>query len=211
MSLNLFKSKSERAREERRDRRHAFRQAENAIDDVKDRVKSMEKESKKQWEAAREALKAGQQAAAQRALTGYRASQVLATKMEQKRWVFEQYLTKMQAAQTDNQFAAALGAINQVVKIDPERVADIFDSAQDILGEQVDADRFWDKLYGKEMEGATGALEDHIPSMADLSAQLEQEVAAEVGGAAAPATANQAIDSRLAEGQERVKKLLEGK
>lgn len=211
MSLNLFKSKKERERDERRDRRHAFRQAENAIDDVKDRVKSMEKESKKQWDTAREALKSGQKAAAQRALTSYRASQVLSTKLEQKRWVFEQYMTKMQAAQTDNQFAAALGALNQVIKIDPERVADVFDSAQDILGEQVDADRFWDKLYGKEMEGATGALEDHIPSMAELSGQLEQEVAAEVGGATAPASASQAIDGRLAAGQERVKKLLEGK
>jgi antitoxin component HigA of HigAB toxin-antitoxin module len=117
----------------------------------------------------------------------------------------------MQAAQTDNDFAAALGAINKVVKIDPERVEDVFDTAQDILGEQVDADRFWDKLYGKEMEGATGALEDHIPTMEDLSRQLEQEVAAEVGGATAPARAGEAIDSRVAAGQERVKKLLEGR
>jgi len=211
MPFNLFKSRKERERDERRDRRHAFRQAENAIDDVKDRVKTMEKESKKHWEAAREALKSGQKAAAQRELTSYRAAQVLSTKLEQKRWVFEQYLTKMQAAQSDNQFASALGALNQVVKIDPERVEDVFGAAQDLLGEQVDGDRFWDKLYGKEMEGATGSLEDHIPSMEDLSGQLEQEVAAEVGGAAAPASANQAIDGRLAAGQERVKKLLEGK
>jgi hypothetical protein len=211
MSLSLFKSKKAREREERRDRRHAFRQAENAVDDVKDRIKAMEKESKKHWDAAREALKSGQKAAAQRALTGYRASQVLATKMEQKRWVFEQYLVKMQAAQTDNDFVAALGALNKVVKIDPERVEDVFDTAQDILGEQVDSDRFWDKLYGKEMEGATGALEDRIPSMEELSSQLEQEVAAEVGGASAPASANQAIDARVSAGQERVKKLLEGK
>lgn len=211
MGMNLFKSKAQRERDERRDRRHAFRQAENAIDDVKDRVKAMNKESQKHWQDAREALKSGQKAAAQRALTSYRASQVLSTKMEQKRWVFEQYLTKMQAAQSDNQFAAALGAINKVVKIDPERVADVFDTAQDILGEQVDADRFWDKLYGKEMEGASGALEDHIPSMEELSSQLEQEVAVEVGGGAAPAAANQAIDSRMSAGQERVKRLLEGK
>jgi hypothetical protein len=211
MPLNLFKSKKERERDERRDRRHAFRQAENAIDDVKDRVKGMDKEAQKHWVAAREALKSGQKAAAQRALTSYRAAQVLSTKLEQKRWVFEQYLTKMQAAQTDNQFANALGALNKVIKIDPERVEDVFDTAQDLLGEQVDGDRFWDKLYGKEMEGASGALEDHIPTMDDLGKQLEQEVAAEVGGAAAPADANQAIDSRVAAGQERVKKLLEGR
>ena len=171
----------------------------------------MTKESQKLWEDAREALKSGQKAAAQRALTSYRASQVLATKLEQKRWVFEQYLTKMQVAESDNQFASALGALNKVIKIDPERVADVFDSAQDILGEQVDSDRFWNKLYSKEMDGASGALEDYIPTLEDLGVQLEQEVAVEIGASDAPVSANQEIDSRLAAGQERVKKLLEGK
>ena len=211
MPIRLFMSKASKARLDRKENRQAFRQAENAIDDVKDRGKTLEKEAKKHWDSAREALKSGEKAAAQRALTSYRAAQVLSMKMEQKRWVFEQYLTKMQVAQSDNQFADALGAINKVIKIDPERVADVFGEAQDVLGEQLDNDRFWDKLYGKEMEGATGSLEDYIPGMADLNTQLEQEVAAEVGGTATPAAANQAIDSRIANGQERVKKMLEGK
>jgi len=207
----LFKSAAERAREARRAQRKAFREAENVIEAVKDRVTSMNREATRHWEEARSALKEGQQAAAQRALTSYRAAQVLSTKLEQKRWVFEQYLTKMQVAQSDNQFASALGAINKVVRIDPENVADVFESAQDILGEQLDADRFWSKLYGKEMEGATENLEDYIPNMTELEQQLEQEVAAEVGGNAAPIAASDAIDSRIASGQERVKKLLEGK
>ncbi len=207
---HLFKSKKERARDARKERRHAFRQAENAIETVKDRVKQMDRDSKKQWDQARAAMTAGQKAAAQRALISYRAAQVLMTKLEQKRWVFEQYYTKLQAAESDQQFSDALQRINQVVKIDPEQVADVFEEAQDLLGEQVDADRFWEKLYGKETEGAAAALEDHIPSMEELSRQLEQEVAADVGGAAA-ARAGGALDSRLADGQERVKKLLDGK
>ena len=205
----LFKSKKEREREERKERRQAFRQAENAVLDVKDRIRQMDKDAAKEWAAAREALKAGQNADAQRRLTSYRAAQVLMTKLGQKRWVFEQYLTKMQAAQSDNEFASALGALNKVIQIDPERVADVFDSAQDILGEQVDTDRFWDKLYEKEMEGATGSLEDRIPTLEEMTKQLESEAAADVGGA--PEKAGNALDERVRSGQERIKKLLDGK
>ncbi|MEI6149798.1 MAG: hypothetical protein WCS01_11915 [bacterium] len=205
----LFKTKKEREQGERREQRHAFRQAENAIDDVKDRVKTLEKDAKKQWDQAREALKSGQKAAAQRMLISYRAAQVLTTKLEQKRWVFEQYYTKLQAAKSDQQFSDALAAINKVVKIDPERVADVFETSQDLLGEQVDTDRFWAKMYDKETEGASGALEDHIPSLDDLGKQLEAEAGAEVGGA--PDKAGAALDQSIKSGQDRVKNLLEGK
>jgi hypothetical protein len=156
------------------------------------------------------AREAGQKSAAQRQLTGYRAAQALMTKMEQKRWVFEQYRVKLEAAQTDNEFAAALEAINKVVKVDPERVADVFEASQDILGEQLDSDRFWEKTYAKEMDGASGALEDHIPSMEELTSQLEQEAAVEIGGAGAE-RAGGALDQRVGSGQDRVKKLLDGK
>ena len=205
----LFKSKKEREREDRRDRRRAFRDAENRIEDVKDRVKQMQKDADKQWAVAREALKSGQKAAAQRGLVAYRASQVLQTKLEQKRWVFEQYLTKMQVAQTDQEFASAMGALNKVVQINPDQVADVFEASQDILGEQMDADRFWSKMYDKEMEGASGSLEDRIPTVDELSKQLEAEAGAEVGGSAEKAGAE--LDARVKSGQDRVKKLLDGK
>ena len=130
-------------------------------------------------------------------------------KLEQKRWVFEQYLVKMETAQSDEQFASALAAINQVVKIDPDRVADVFDASQELLGEQLDADKFWNKLYDKEMAGAEGSLEDYIPSMEELDKQTDEEVAAEIGGA--PAAADRDIDASLAAGRERVKRILEGR
>jgi len=207
---NLFKSKKQRELDDKRERRRAFRQAENAIEDVKDRVRQMEKESKKQWDQAREALKAGQKAAAQRLLVSYRASQVLMTKLEQKRWVFEQFFTKLQAAQSDQQFSTALAAINKVVQIDPDKVADVFETSQDLLGEQVETDRFWSRMYEKEMDGAAGSLEDHIPTLDDLGKQLEQEAAAEIGGAAAGRVGAE-LDERMKAGQDRVKKLLDGK
>ena len=205
---HLFKSRKQRQKEERRERRRAFRQAENAVDVVKDRIRQMEREAKKQWEQAREAMKSGENATAQRLLTGYRAAQVLMMKMEQKRWVFEQYLMKMETAQSDNEFAQALEGVNQVIQIDPERVADVFEASQDVLGEKVDADRFWDRLYAKEMDGATGDLEDHVPGLDEMMQQLEGETAAEVGDGVATRVSGE-LDERIANGQERVKKLLD--
>lgn len=200
-----------RRRAERRERRHAFRDAETAIAEVKARQAELEQEAKKQWDSARTALKNGEKAAANRALIGSRAAQTMAMKLEQKRWVFEQYLTKMQAAENDNQFAAAMGALTKVIAIDPARVENVFDAAQDVLGEQLESDKFWNELYTKEMSGAKGALQDVIPSMEEMASQLEQEVAAEVGGAAGPAAADAALASRIAAGQQRVKDMLEGK
>ena len=185
----LFKSKKERERQERRDRRRAFRQAERSVDDVKDRMKRMEKDAEKEWDKARVAMQEGKKVAAQRALTSYRAAQVLITKLEQKRWVFEQYLMKMETAGTDAEFAKALGAVNKVTDINPELVADVFDEAGELLGEQQDADKFWASVYGKEMEGAEGALEEHVPEMGVLMQQLEEEAALEISGGTAEKTA----------------------
>lgn len=199
---HLFKSKKQREREERRDRRKAFRQAENALDDVKDRQKSLEKEASKQWEAAREATKAGEKEKVRRLLTGYRATQVMLMKLEQKRWVFEQYLQKMEVARTDQEFAAALAQVNKVTHIDVDHVADVFATSREILDEQLDADRFWNRLHEKETGAASGQLEDHLPTMDDLERQIADEAALEVGGKPAD------IESRLASAQERVAKIL---
>lgn len=209
--LKYFMFPSARRRLERRERRHAFRDAENAKQDVIDRQSRLDKEAKENWEKARAALKNGEKAAANRALTAARAAQVMAMKLEQKRWVFEQYLIKMEVAQSDNQFAEALGQINKIIHIDPERVEDVFGAAQDALGEQLNADRFWNKMYENEMAGASGSLQDHIPSMEEMASELEQQVAAEIGGAAAPASADKVLDDRISAGQQRVKDLLSGK
>ena len=68
--------------------------------------------------------------------------------------------------------------------INPDMVEDVFDEAGDLLGEAADADRFWAQMYGKEVAGAKGTLEDHIPSMEDLEKSLQEEVAGKVAGGA---------------------------
>ncbi len=202
---------SARRRAERRERRHACRNAENAIESVKARQCEMEREAKKRWAEAREALKNGEKSASQRALISYRALQTMIIKLEQKRWVFEQYYTKLQVAQSDIQFSYALASLTKVMNIDPEKVQDVFEAANDVLDEQVETDKFWDKMYDKEANGAVTSLDEYVPSMDDLSATLEQEVAADLGGDARPIAAGEKIDARISAGQDRVKNILEGK
>ena len=211
---DLFKSNKEREKEQRRKRRKAFREAENAVDAVKDRSKKLKQERDKAWAEARQYLKDGQKGAAQRCLQTCRASEMMVAKLEQKRWVFEQLLTKLELAKTDQDFTQALGAINTVVQIDPEQVADVLDEVQDKLGEQVDTDKIWEGMYGKEMEGVAEKMTDVIPTLEDMESQLADEVAEEIGDAR-PASAEHAAPSgtslkeQIGEGRRRLKDLLE--
>ena len=186
MGFLFFKTKKEKERAERREKRHALRKAESAVDEVVERIKRMEKDAEAEWERAKEAAREGKQAAAQRALTSYRAAQVLITKLEQKKWVFKQVLMKLETAGTDSEFAKALAAVNKVTNINVEMVEDVFDEAGDLLAEAGDTDKFWAQMYGKEVEGSTGALQDHIPSMEDLEKSLQEEVAGKIAGAVTP-------------------------
>lgn len=193
MGFLFFKTKKEKEREERREKRHALRKAEGAVDEVTERIRKMEKDAEIDWARAREATKEGQQAAAQRALTSYRSAQVLITKLEQKKWVFKQILMKLETAGTDSEFAKALAAVTKVTNINVEMVEDVFDEAGDILAEAGDTDKFWSQMYGKEVEGSTGAMQDHIPSMEDLEKNLQEEVAGKIKGGIDPASLEKEI------------------
>ena len=146
----------------------------------------MEKDADAEWARARGATREGKLAAAQRALTAYRAAQVLITKLEQKKWVFKQVLMKLETAGTDADFAQALGMMNKVTNINVDMVEDVFDEAGDLLAEAGDTDKFWAQMYGKEVEGSQGALQDHIPSMEELEKNLQEEVAGKITGAISP-------------------------
>ncbi len=186
MGFLFFRTSKEKERAERREKRHALRKAEGAVDEVTERIRKMEKDAEAEWARAREATKEGKQAAAQRALTSYRSAQVLITKLEQKKWVFKQVLMKLETAGTDAEFAKALGMMNKVTNINPDLVQDVFDEAGDLLAEAGDTDKFWEQMYGKETEGATGALQDHIPSMENLEKTLQEEVAGKIAGSVTP-------------------------
>lgn len=211
---DLFKSKKERQRDQARTRRKAFRDAENAVDTVKDRVSKLKRERDKAWQEARAYLKDGQKPAATRSLQTVRANEMLIGKLEMKRWVFEQLLSKLELAKSDKDFSEALKAINTVIQIEPEAVADVLDEVQDKLGEQVDSDKVWEKVYGKEMEGVEAQMTDVVPSLEEMEKQLEDEVAADLGRKRSVGTEESgqvdAMKDRIGEGRKRLRDLLEG-
>ena len=209
---DLFKSKGEREKEERKKRRKAFRDAESAVDAVKDRVNGMKSERDKAWKEARQYLKDGNKAASQRSLQSVRANEMMMLQLEKKRWVFEQLLTKLEMSKTDQDFSQALSAINTVIKIDPEAVADVLDEVQDKLGEQVDIDKIWDKSYDKEMVGVEGKMTDTIPTVEDMMKDLEDEVVADVRGGKvteSESSGGSKVSEEIGEGREKLKRLLE--
>ncbi len=207
---DLFKSKQERERAKAKKRRKAFRDAENAVDVVKDRIAKLKKDRDKSWAEARQYLKDGQKAGAQRCVQAVRASEMLMSKLEMKRWVFEQLLSKLELAKSDQDFAQSLNAINTVVQIDPDAVADVLDEVQDKLGEQVDADKIWEKMYGKEMEGVEDQMTDKVPPIEDMLKQLEDEVAEDIGTGRSKKTETESdLHNQIGEARSRLKKLME--
>jgi hypothetical protein len=205
---NLFKSTKQKEKEKARERRQATRRAEMALDDVKQKLKELDRDGKKAWDRAREALQGGRKAAAQRELTAYRAKQVLASKIDQKRFVFEQKLTDMEMAKTDVAFTDALRTMATVVDIDPETVDDVLLEVDTKSREQGEVDRLWQKEYRQQMEGVQDGLEDFVPTLDDLSKQLEDEVAEDVGTSESSAEERE-LGDQISEGRERIHNLLD--
>ena len=210
---DLFKSKAEREKDAARKRRQAFRQAEHSVDAVNDRIKDMKKTRDKAWADALQSKKTGNKTSAQRALLTYRATEQMIVKLEQKKWTFDQLLTKLDLAKTDQEFAGALSALNTVVNIDPETVANVLDEVQDKLGEQVDVDKIWNKVTEKEAQGVMDAEGELVPSMEELEAQLDAEAAVEIGGGRnaldqAETSGGASMKQQIDEGRDRLKKLL---
>jgi hypothetical protein len=208
---DLFKSKRERERDKAKARRRAFRTAERSIEAVEERIRKLTAERDAAWREARGYLKDGQRAMAQRSLQSVRAGEILVAKLNMKRWVFKQIICKLELAKTDEDFVGALGAIDAVVSIDPERVDDVLTEIDLKLADQADIDKTWEREFRREMEGAEAQMSDTVPSLDELEKQLEDEVAAEVGEGRTAEKA--APDADLAEGigeaRDRLRKVLD--
>ena len=211
---DLFKTRKEREHEQARQRRRAFREAENAVDSVTSRARKLQGERDTQWKEARQYLRDGQKASAQRCLQSCRANELMVQKLEMKKWVFEQLLTKLELAKTDQEFTKSIRAINTVVNIDPEAVADVLGEVEDKLGEQVDTDKVWEKMHATEMAGVEGAMTDMVPTVEQMFKDLEDEVA-EQQDEESPARTRQ-VDKAggatedTAELRQRARKIIEG-
>ncbi len=210
---DLFQSKAEKKRKQEKLRRKAIRDAEKSVGEVKSRVSQLKRERDQAWGEARQYLKDGQKAAAQRGLQTCLSSEMLISKLEMKRWVFEGILSKLKLARIDMDFTDSLRAINEVVEIDVEAVDDVLDAVQDKLGDQDDTDKIWERVYDKEMEGLKTQMTDTIPSIEEMEKLLEDEVAAELGSSGKvieDGETGASVKDQIREGRSKLKDLLEG-
>lgn len=178
--MAIFMTDEERKAAQKKRRRKALREAENAIDLVKDRCASLKAERDAKWSEAREYVKCGQKAAAQRALNVVRVNDVLLIQLDQKRWVFENIITKMESAETDVSFADALGTLLRVNTVDPDRIAEVLDEAAGKSAELAEVNKVWNKEYGKQMNGI--AASEAVPGIDEMLAEVTKEAATEIKG-----------------------------
>lgn len=203
---DLFKSDRDKSMEKRRKERRAFRRANRAVETVKDKISALKKKRDSAWQEARQYMKSGNKLAAKRSLQTCRANEVLISKLEVKKWTFDQLITKLELAKTDNEFAGALNGISAVVDINPEKVDDVLGEIQVKLGDQVDIERIWDDAYKEEMKESKTSMDEMIPSLDEMENQLEEEVAADVRhGDESEETEH---PDRLSKGRKKLEKLL---
>lgn len=173
---DLIKGRKERERDENRSRRRGFRDAQTALEVVKTRVKKLQSERDEIHSRAREYVQGGQKVAAQRLLQSVRRNELQIHNLEQKKWVFEQVLTKLELAHSDREITRALKTLNIAVKIDPEEIEDTLSLTDEQLSDQEASDRSFERVYEKEMAGVAGSLHESVPSVEEMMADLEDEI-----------------------------------
>lgn len=148
---DIFKTQEQRNKEKRVKQRQAMRKSEAALDTVNERIAKLGTDRDGVWNRAAEYLKSGQKMNAERELQKYRSYEVIISQLDKKKWIFEYYTIRVENAATDNAFAEAMTAIEKVVDIDPEKVMRSFDAIDDKLQDQTEIDKYFEKLYDKQL------------------------------------------------------------
>ena len=179
---NLFKTKQEREKELRRRQRRAFTKAEDAVDTVNSAINELTKDKLKSWDDAKKAASIGQKGAAMLSLQKFRAIEVQIYQLQKRKWVFQNYLTRLKMLDVNNVFVEAMEAINQVVAVDVDAIADAMDNIDEKLLDGAELDRMWEKSFEKNVNGMSVKETDIIPDVDSLFNSLQGEVALDIGG-----------------------------
>ena len=128
--------------------------------------------------------------------------------LDRKRWVFGQYVTKMEMAKADMDFAESLRGVAAVMDFDPEAIAQIMDDSDIILDDVKDADKIWQKKYEKDINTLVSEGDTIDNMMEDLEAVVALEVS---GGKFSSVNAGEedSIKDDISSGYKRLKELME--
>lgn len=179
---NLFKTQAERDKELKRRQRRAFTKAEDAIDTVNASINEINSDKRKAWDDAKKAAAVGNKGGALLSIQKYRASEVMIFQLEKRKWVFQNYITRLKMLDVNNVFASAMNALNEVINADVDMVVESLDGLGDKLDDGKQLDKLWESQFGKEMNGMSVKDTDIIPDVDSLMAALQSEVALDIGG-----------------------------
>ncbi len=228
----LFKSTSERAREEaekrakaereeaekrataerenRRARTKAKMKAESAVVEGRASVQKLERENIQSWAKALEYIKSGRKSAARMELGKYRANARQIEQFEKKVWIMQHYLTRLENAQTDEIFAESLGEIARLVEVDPAKTTLSLENAQSVLDDQTEIDRLWTSCFQAETRKDEYKETELTPDLDGLMKELEAEAAQEIGGTARVKESDaDALAREIAVGRENLQNILD--
>lgn len=181
---NLFKSDKERKREAQRRMRRAFTKAEDAVDTVNTAINELNQNKLKAWDNAKKAAAAGRKAEAMLSLQKFRGFEVQIYQLEKRKWVFENYITRLKMADVNNVFAEAMVALNDAVQVDVDMVVNSIEDIDDKLGEVSELDKQWERNFEKNMNSFSVKETDIIPDVDSLFNSIQGEVALDIGGGA---------------------------
>ena len=210
---NIFKSTREIENEKRRQARRNERKVEQDLASFDDQILALAKQRDDSWSQARELLKSGRRTEAQRQLLYYKRYDIQITKLEnQKAFLTGQ---AVQIRSTGNA-AATLADIRTMAAgqgIDPDALDENLSELELINQDITDSEKQMSTAFDRDLDNmrkaeANGAIRYDD---ADLMAALENECAVEISGQTALSEKTSNSTAGIAEGAERLKKLLGGK
>lgn len=211
--FDCFKSAKELENEKRREARRNERKVDQDLESFDEKIAALAKQRDAAWSQARELLKSGRKDDAKRALLYYKRYDQLISKLENQK----AYLTgqAIQIRSTGNA-AATLADIRTLAadqNINPDILAQNIDEMDLITQDIAESDKQMNTAFDRDLGNMTKAeaSSEIFYEDADLMTALEKECVAEIDGQAPPSEKTSDTTASIAEGAERLKKLLNGK
>lgn len=212
--FDCFKSTKELENEKRREIRRNERKVDQDLENFNEKIAALAKQRDAAWSQARELFKSGRKDDAKRILLYYKRYDLLIDKLEKQK----AYLTgqAIQIRSTGNA-AATLADIRTLAadqNINPDNLAANIDEMDIIAQDIAENDKQMNAAFDRDLgDMAKAEATSEIPyEDDDLMAALENECVAEIDGQTAPPSEKTSDTAAgIAEGAERLKKLLNGK
>lgn len=167
----IFSSNTDRSKQNNLERRRAFRNADKVILTINTEINRLRNSQNSLWAEARTAKLNGQNMASRRALQRYRAQEGFLSSLDMKKWGFEQILSKMRLADTDQSFSEALQGLTNLTFSSPEKLENVLETINMKIEDLGDTTGTWESIGAEHLASAEGVL-----TLDELESQLEDEV-----------------------------------